>query len=53
MIDVFERWFSVDETVHRHKPAPEAYHSVASALGVDPGRGRTTSARTSTSSPAS
>jgi 2-haloacid dehalogenase len=38
VIDVFERRFSVDETVHRHKPAPEAYHSVASALGVDPDR---------------
>ena len=29
VIDVFERRFSVDETVRRHKPAPEAYHSVA------------------------
>src|SRR6202020_3626891 len=38
VIDVFERRFSVDETVHRHKPAPEAYQSVAAALGVDPGR---------------
>jgi 2-haloacid dehalogenase len=37
VIDVFERRFSVDETVRRHKPAPEAYHSVATALGVDPG----------------
>src|SRR5580658_6187218 len=37
VIDVFERRFSVDETVKRHKPAPEAYHSVAAALGVDPG----------------
>ncbi len=27
---------SVDETVRRHKPAPEAYHFVATALGVDP-----------------
>lgn len=27
-----QRRFSVDETVRRHKPAPEAYHSVASAL---------------------
>jgi 2-haloacid dehalogenase len=24
IIDLFERRFSVDETVHRHKPAPEA-----------------------------
>jgi 2-haloacid dehalogenase len=37
VIDLFERRFSVDETVHRHKPAPEAYHSVASELDVDPG----------------
>src|SRR6202020_3251199 len=37
VIDLFERRFSVDETVHRHKPAQEAYHSVAKALGVDPG----------------
>jgi 2-haloacid dehalogenase len=37
VIDRFERRFSVDETVRRHKPAPEAYHSVASELGVDPG----------------
>jgi 2-haloacid dehalogenase len=37
IIDLFERRFSVDETVRRHKPAPEAYHSVATALGVDPG----------------
>jgi 2-haloacid dehalogenase len=37
VIDVFERRFSVDETVKRHKPAPEAYHSVATALGLAPG----------------
>jgi 2-haloacid dehalogenase len=37
IIDLFERRFSVDETVHRHKPAPEAYASVATALDVDPG----------------
>jgi 2-haloacid dehalogenase len=36
VIDVFERRFSVDETVRRHKPAQEAYHSVASALELDP-----------------
>ncbi len=36
VIDLFERRFSVDETVKRHKPAPEAYHSVASELDVDP-----------------
>ena len=34
VIDVFERRFSVDETVRRHKPAPEAYHSVAAALAL-------------------
>ena len=37
LIDLFERRFSVDETVRRHKPAQEAYHSVAAALEVDPG----------------
>jgi 2-haloacid dehalogenase len=37
IIDLFERRFSVDETVRRHKPAPEAYHSVAAALELDPG----------------
>jgi 2-haloacid dehalogenase len=37
VIDVFERRFSVDETVRRHKPAPEAYHSVAAALTANPG----------------
>ena len=36
LIEVFERRFSVDETVRRHKPAPGAYHSVATALGADP-----------------
>jgi 2-haloacid dehalogenase len=37
VIDVFERRFSVDETVKRHKPAQEAYHSVAAALHLRPG----------------
>jgi 2-haloacid dehalogenase len=37
VIEVFERRFSVDESVHRHKPAAEAYQSVAAALGLDPG----------------
>ena len=37
VIDVFEHRFSVDETVRRHKPAQEAYHSVAAALEADPG----------------
>jgi 2-haloacid dehalogenase len=37
VMDLFERRFSVDETVRRHKPAPEAYQSVAAALQADPG----------------
>ena len=37
IIDLFERRFGVDETVKRHKPAPQAYQSVAAALEVDPG----------------
>ncbi len=37
IIDLFEHRFSVDESVKHHKPAQEAYHSVASELGVDPG----------------
>jgi 2-haloacid dehalogenase len=37
VIDVFERRFSVDETVKRHKPAQQAYDSVAAALELDPG----------------
>src|ERR1700733_261102 len=37
VIDLFERRFSVDETVKRHKPAREAYQSVAAALGLEPG----------------
>jgi 2-haloacid dehalogenase len=37
VIDLFERRFSVDETVKRHKPAQEAYGSVAAELGLDPG----------------
>jgi phosphoglycolate phosphatase-like HAD superfamily hydrolase len=36
LIDLFERRFSVDETVRRHKPAPEAYASVVGELGADP-----------------
>jgi 2-haloacid dehalogenase len=36
IIGLFERRFSVDQTVRRHKPAPEAYESVASALELDP-----------------
>ena len=34
---MFEGRFSVEESVRRHKPAPEAYHSGAGALDVDPG----------------
>jgi 2-haloacid dehalogenase len=34
IVDLFERRFSVDESVRRHKPAPEAYHSVVATLGV-------------------
>ena len=37
IISEFERRFSVDESVKRHKPAPAAYHSVAAALGLEPG----------------
>jgi 2-haloacid dehalogenase len=37
VIDMFERRFSVDEAVRRHKPAPEAYRSVATTLEADPG----------------
>ncbi len=36
VIDVFERRFSVDETVKRHKPAQEAYHFVATEIRADP-----------------
>ena len=36
VIELFERRFSVDETVRRHKPAPQAYQSVASELEVEP-----------------
>jgi 2-haloacid dehalogenase len=37
VVDLFERRFSVDETVKRHKPAQEAYHFVATELDVSPG----------------
>jgi 2-haloacid dehalogenase len=36
LIGFFERRFSVDDTVRRHKPAPEAYESVTRALDVAP-----------------
>ena len=37
VIDLFERRFSVDETVRRHKPAQEAYNWVARELAARPG----------------
>jgi 2-haloacid dehalogenase len=37
VIDLFERRFSVDESVRRHKPAQEAYASVSATLDVEPG----------------
>jgi FMN phosphatase YigB (HAD superfamily) len=37
VIDLFESRFSVDEAVKRHKPAQEAYQSVAAALELEPG----------------
>jgi 2-haloacid dehalogenase len=36
IIDLFERRFSVDQQVRRHKPAPEAYAYAANALGASP-----------------
>jgi 2-haloacid dehalogenase len=36
VIDLFERRFSVDETVKRHKPAQEAYQFVANELNASP-----------------
>jgi 2-haloacid dehalogenase len=36
LIDLFERRFSVDESVKRHKPAPEAYNFVANELNANP-----------------
>jgi 2-haloacid dehalogenase len=36
LIDLFERRFSVDQEVRRHKPAPEAYAYVARTLEVRP-----------------
>jgi 2-haloacid dehalogenase len=35
IVDYFERRFSVDDTVHRHKPAAESYQSVAQTLKVE------------------
>jgi 2-haloacid dehalogenase len=37
LIGLFERRFSVDETVKRHKPAQEAYNSVAAQLNIEAG----------------
>lgn len=36
LLDVFERRFSVDDEVRRHKPAPEAYAAVARAMQTRP-----------------
>lgn len=36
ILDLFERRFSVDQEVRRHKPAPEAYAYVTRSLGVEP-----------------
>jgi len=36
ILDLFERRFSVDDTVKRHKPAREAYDHVIQTLGVKP-----------------
>ena len=36
IIDLFERRFSVDQQVRRHKPAPEAYAYAANELGATP-----------------
>jgi 2-haloacid dehalogenase len=38
VIDLFEQRFSVDESVKRHKPAPEAYRWVADQLDADPAK---------------
>jgi 2-haloacid dehalogenase len=38
IIQYFERRFSVDQVVKRHKPAPEAYGYVGKELGVTPSR---------------
>ena len=37
IIDLFERRFSVDETVKRHKPSQDAYHWVAGQFQAGPG----------------
>jgi 2-haloacid dehalogenase len=37
LLSLFNRRFSVDKSVRRHKPAVEAYESVASALQAEPG----------------
>ena len=36
IVDLFERRFSVDQAVKRHKPAQEAYQFLAAELGVEP-----------------
>ncbi len=37
IIELFERRFSVDESVQKHKPSPDAYHWVAGQFGAGPG----------------
>ncbi len=37
VIDLFERRFSVDESVKTHKPSQDAYHWLAAQLGADSG----------------
>jgi len=37
VIDLFERRFSVDESVKKHKPSQDAYHWAARELGAGPG----------------
>ena len=36
LVDLFDRRFSVDDTAKRHKPAPEAYAEVTTALAASP-----------------
>jgi 2-haloacid dehalogenase len=36
IVDLFERRFSVDDAVRRHKPSYDAYYSVEKALGIPP-----------------
>jgi 2-haloacid dehalogenase len=38
LLEAFERRFSVDDEVRRHKPAPEAYAAVARAMQTEPAK---------------